>query len=363
MSTTTKAKKADTTTTATDEDRYLATDRKIAEAEAEVRRFQRELVAANNLENTLRARLQRGDETVTAAELAAAAMVTVGDGTAHSAVETRAKHLLTGAQNRLRLAQRTGPFRPTVATPVAEALSKVLGGVPVEVVDTIPTDPGTGRVVYVRQANRGEDGDYDGALKNVEVEVRMVRDDAHKPLDGAVVDKAVESMRGRLLAGSVSSSESKGRGVDRVTVKAAFFVPRFPVLTRAPQAEVLGKVIAGDGAGVPGAVYGGAELTSRSAREGDRLVTAVTGTISIKAAKGYAAISTRATAALLAIADDMVGVGVPELGSIEKIEAREAISEGPDYATISVKATAVATIAPVIEPDEDDDEDDDGMYS
>lgn len=359
MSTPAKAKKADTT--ATDEDHYLATDQKIAEAEAEVRRFQRELVAANNLENTLRARLQRGDETVTAAELAAAAMVVTGDNTAHSAVETRAKHLLMGAQNRLSLAKRTGPFRPTLAAPVAEALGKVLG-VSVEVVDTIPTDPGGGRVVYVRQMNRGEADQYDGSLTGVDCEVRMVRDDAHKPLDERVVAKAIDSMRGRLLAGSVSSSESNGRGMDKVIVKAAFFVPRFPVLTRAPQAEVLGKVIAGDGAEVPGAVYGSAELTSRSVKDGDRLVTTVTGTVSIKAAKGYAAISTRATAALLARAEDMIGVGVPGLGGIEKIEAREAISEGPDYATISVKATAVATIAPVIEQDEDD-EDDDGMYA
>ena len=151
----------------TNEDRYTAAEAEVAEAAANVERAEQAGYDATMLEGQLVGKLNRGDESVTAMDLAASRVA-----------EERARYLFNAAKMALQRAERKGPFRPTTAAAIAHIVAKALDS-EVRVVDAIelpevaPLEP----YVLLRQTKRTESPKA-GAVAGT-VDVAYVRGPKH----------------------------------------------------------------------------------------------------------------------------------------------------------------------------------------
>lgn len=208
--------------TATETDPYAEREAKIAALRDKLRQREAETSAAEQAAQRVIGGLRSGNDTFTAADLAAAKVET-----------ERAGYLFAAAKSAYDRAVKAGPHRPIVADELTQKIADALG-LPVATAPTLPGDDGNGRRGWLVQtaATQVEAG---GGVSTEGIQLVVYRDDLHRPTDWEAVQNALGS-RAMWAPVTVASRPSQalpsGRAKDVAVVTVRDIVPQLslPVL-------------------------------------------------------------------------------------------------------------------------------------
>lgn len=302
-------------------DRYAEAEEKVKDAWAMASRAESAITSAEQTATHLRMRLRQGDDTVTAADLAAAAFA-----------KERAELLAQAAKRNAQVVERKALVRPDLAELLAPTISQALSGLEVVVVDEFPAFPQDTPLVptiYVRQTKRSQHNAVEGFVSGA-LEVAYERGKLHaRPFWDDLTDAL--SADGHSAGEAYSrASDSEGdvvRDLAEVDVRRAF--PKVPAIQ--PAANVTGWTANGFAAAMAGVasktVHGintvQENVGAHRQVKGQTVTTTVTGTLAAVSGKGFVHGANDLIRALKAGMDAAEGRAFMGLGRCQSVEAGE----------------------------------------